>query len=226
MMRVLLIEDDAELGNLVRRNLVRAGFVIDLMANVECARAAMATTGYDLALVDLGLPDGDGVELIRECRRSGMTAPIIALTARDSVADRVRGLNAGADDYVVKPYALEELIARMRAQLRRPNGALGARLEAGNITFDTKTGAVSVDDRPLLLTRRELTLLEILLRRAGNVVTRRAIEDGLYGFDDCVEDNALDATVSRLRRRLHMAGSAARIHTVRGVGYMLTTAAA
>jgi len=220
-MRVLLVEDEAELGELVRRNLMREGFAVDLCATAELAQAAMATTTYEVVLADLGLPDGDGVELIQQWRRAGVTVPVIAVTARDAVADRVRGLNAGADDYVVKPYAHEELVARIRAQLRRPNGALGMNLTAGNLHFDTSSASVKIDDEPVLLSRRELMLLEILLRRAGNVVARESIEAGLYGFDDVVDSNALEASVSRLRRRLQASGAKVVIHTVRGVGYML-----
>ncbi|HJQ60394.1 MAG TPA: response regulator transcription factor [Vineibacter sp.] len=221
-MRLLLIEDEAELARLVRDNLAREGFAVDVAMGVEEARTATTAARYDVILLDLSLPDGDGLDLLAAWRRAGDSTPVIAVTARGTLDERVQGLNAGADDYLGKPYAQSELVARIRALLRRPNGALGLRLKAGNLEFDAASSAVSVGGESLPLPRRELTLLELLMRRVGQVVTRRTIENGLYGFDDDVDSNAMEANVSRLRKRLASAGATVNIHTVRGVGYMLT----
>jgi DNA-binding response OmpR family regulator len=146
--------------------------------------------------------------------------PLLILTARDALNDRVGGLNGGADDYMVKPFAMEELIARVKALLRRPGAALGVELTLGNVCLDTTGPNLTVAGRPVSLTRREVTLLEILLRRPGKVVSRNAIEDGLYGFNDDVGSNALEVLVSRLRKKLISVGADIQLHTVRGVGYM------
>ncbi len=221
-MRLLLVEDEAELARLVRANLTREGFAVDVAPTIDEARSATTTARYDVILLDLSMPDGDGLDLLASWRRAGDTTPVIAVTARDAIDERVQGLNSGADDYLGKPYAQSELVARIRALLRRPNGALGMRLKAGNLEYDASTSAVSVSGDSLPLPRRELTLLELLMRRVGQVVTRQTIENGLYGFDDDVDSNAMEASVSRLRKRLVSAGATVNIHTVRGVGYMLT----
>lgn len=220
-MRLLLIEDETELARLVKANLGREGFAVDAVETIEDARAALGAARYDAILLDLGLPDGDGLTLLAEMRRAADATPTIAVTARDAIDDRVAGLNAGADDYLVKPFALSELLARLRAVLRRPNGALGLRLKAGNVAFDASTGNVWVAEQALVLPRRELAALELLMRRAGQVVARATLEDSVYGFDDDIESNAIEVTVSRLRKRLAAGGANAAIHTVRGVGYML-----
>jgi two-component system response regulator TctD len=220
-MRLLLVEDDGDLGEAVRRNLERSGFTTDLMATADDAEAAIATTGYAALLLDLGLPDRDGVALIRHLRQRGSPLPILILTARDAVPDRVRGLEAGADDYLVKPFDHDELVARIRAVLRRPGRDHGAEIRVGNLAFATATGAVMVDERNLVIPRRELALLEALVRRTGRVVTRAVLGDELWGFADEVESNSLESHVSRLRKRLLDAGAKVKIHTVRGVGYML-----
>lgn len=221
-MRLLLVEDEPELARLVRANLAREGFAVDVAPTLEDARSAATAVRYDVVLLDLSMPDGDGLDLLASWRRTGVTTPVIAVTARDAIDQRVQGLNAGADDYLGKPFAQAELVARIRALLRRPNGALGMRLKAGNLEYDASSSAVSVAGESLPLPRRELTLLELLMRRVGQVVTRQTIENGLYGFDDDVESNAMEASVSRLRKRLATAGATVNIHTVRGVGYMLT----
>lgn len=181
----------------------------------------VATTAYDLVVLDLSLPDGDGTEILALLRGRTLSVPVLAATARDRVGQRVAGLNMGMDDYVTKPYDLDELTARIRALLRRPGLSLGLSLSCGNLTLDTVTMAVAVAARPLVPGRRQTLLLEGLLRAAGRVVSRTALEERMYGIDDLVESNALDANVSRLRRLLSEAGCSATIHTVRGVGYML-----
>ena len=220
-MRLLLIKDEAELSSLVSGNLSRAGFAVDSAASLDEARAAVKTMRYDAILLDLRLPDGDGLELLSSLRSRGDATPVIALTARDAVADRVHGLNSGADDYLVKPFAIEELVARINALLRRPNHALNLRLRVGNLEFDTVHREALVAGQALPLPRREVGLLELLVRRAGRVVTRDALQDALYGAGDEIESNAVDANLSRLRKRLSESGADVRIRAVRGVGYLI-----
>lgn len=220
-MRLLLVEDDPDLGEAVRGNLERSGFTADLVDSAGDAEAALAATAYAALLLDLGLPDADGIDLIRSLRVSGNPLPVLVLTARDALDERVRGLEAGADDYILKPFAHPELVARIRAVLRRPGRDLGEAIRVGNLAFHPGSGSVSIDEAPLTVPRRELALLESLMRRNGRVVTRATLEDELWGFADEVESNTLESHVSRLRKRLAEAGARVRIHTVRGVGYML-----
>jgi two-component system OmpR family response regulator len=219
-MRILLVEDHQPLAEATRDALARAGFAVDLAADVAEAREYIELDAHDLMVLDLGLPDGCGLDLLVETRRSGAT-PVLVLTARDALEDRLAGLDGGADDYVLKPVEMSELVARCRAILRRPGNRLGAVLELGTLRLDTVARQAEVDGRPLLLGRRELGVLEQLLRRKGRVAPRRAIEDALYGLDDEVSPNAVDAAVSRLRRALEAAGAPVAMHTVRGVGWML-----
>lgn len=220
-MRLLIVEDHEELAALVKANLSREGFAVDLAADAEEARAALAAQRYDVILLDLGLPDEDGLTLLADLRARRDGAPVIVTTARDRVADRVRGLNAGADDYLVKPFAQEELLARIHAILRRPGGVMGMRLETANLAFDAVSREVTIDGAPLTVPRRELAVLETLMRRSGRVVGRESLESAVYAFDDEIESNALETHVSRLRRRLTNGGARVAIHTVRGVGYLL-----
>jgi DNA-binding response OmpR family regulator len=221
-MRLLVIEDETRIAELVKAGLGRAGFTVDVVGLCADARAALAVTSYDAAIVDLGLPDGDGLGLLRELRTSGNRTPILVLTARDSVEDRVCGLDTGADDYLVKPFAMTELIARTKALLRRPGGALGMTLKAGNISFDTIERDVRIGGATLLLPRRESAILEHLMRRLGRVVPKSVFEEKLYGLDDEHGSNPIPVHVHYLRRKLWDAAATAEIHTVRGVGYLLT----
>jgi|DewCreStandDraft_4_1066084.scaffolds.fasta_scaffold00812_3 DNA-binding response OmpR family regulator len=220
-MRLLLVEDDPDLGEALVANLARDGFSVDLAADLATAEASLGTGIYDLVLLDLTLPDGDGIELLRHLKRRRSTVPVLVVTARDAVEDRVTGLEAGADDYLVKPFAHAELVARIRAVLRRPGRDLGAAIEIGRLLLETTTGHVEVAGRPLLLPRRERMLLEALMRRAGRVVTRRILEEALWDQDSEIESNTLESHVSRLRKKLTDAGAGVQIRTVRGVGYML-----
>jgi DNA-binding response OmpR family regulator len=222
---LLLIEDEPELSKLVSGNLSRSGFAVDTASSLDEAGAAVKAMNYDAILLDLRLPDGDGLDLLKSLRSRGDRTPVIALTARDAVADRVRGLNAGADDYLVKPFAIEELVARVNAILRRPNENLDLRLRLANLEFDTAHREAFIGGQPLALPRRELGLLELLLRRARRVVTRDALQDALYGEGDEIESNAVDANLSRLRKRLSEAGAQIRIRAVRGVGYLMQESA-
>ena len=221
-MRLLVIEDEARIAEILRKALERAGFVVDAVASCADARATLTLFPYDVAILDLGLPDGDGLGLLREVRSGGNQIPILVLTARDAVDDRVSGLDTGADDYLVKPFAMSELIARTKALLRRPGGALGTMLKAGNVDFDTIGRDVRIGDTALHLPRREIAILEHLMRRLGRVVPKVVLEEKLYGLDDELESNAIPVHIHHLRRKLVDAGAAAEIHTVRGLGYLLT----
>lgn len=219
-MRVLLIEDHPPLAEAVKGALARAGFAVDRAKSVAEARETVALADYDLALLDLGLPDGDGLTLLPVLRQGGKL-PVIVLTARDQLSDRLSGLDGGADDYVVKPVDMPELVARCRAVLRRPGGRSGTVLTHGDLTLDTASRSVMVAGAGVALGRREVALLEQLMRAAGRVAARRVIEEAVYGFDDEVSPNAIEASVSRLRRALAAAGSRTTIVTVRGIGWML-----
>lgn len=220
-MRLLLIEDNDRLSEFLEKALHDGGFTVDRFATLGDADAALAGAKFDASIIDLGLPDGDGLSLVKEMRARGDQTPVLILTARDTLSDRVNGLNGGADDYMVKPFAMEELIARVKALLRRPGAALGVQLTLGNLCLDTTGPNLTVDSRAVALTRREIALIEILLRRPGKVVSRAAIEDGLYGYNDEVGSNALEVLVSRLRKKLISVGADIELHTVRGVGYMV-----
>ena len=209
-MRMLLAEDNARLASLIAAGLTDEGFAVRTAGTLASARSALASDSYDLMLLDLGMPDGDGVVFLREIRRAGQSLPVLVITARDGLNNRVLGLDSGADDYVVKPVDLPELAARSRALLRRPGACLGTGREA-------RVNSVRIPIPP-----RELDLLERLMRRAGHVVTKRALENALYGLDTEVTPNALEATVSRLRRRLASARADVTLHTAHGIGYMMT----
>lgn len=220
-MRLLIVEDEARIAELLKHGLEAAGFAVDAARLCADAREALSVTAYDAAILDLGLPDGDGIGLLNELRASGSRVPILVLTARDAVEDRVLGLDTGADDYLVKPFAMTELIARTKALLRRPGGALGILLKSGNIVFDTIGRDVRVGETSLSLPRRESAILEHLMRRLGRVIPKVVLEEKLYGIDDELESNAIPVHVHHLRRKLQDAGASAEIHTVRGVGYLL-----
>ena len=219
-MRLLLVEDNDRLAELVVKGLSEAGFTVDRVARLDEAAAALAVAKFDTVVLDLSLPDGDGDEWLRKRRAAGDKLPFLMLTARASTGDKVKGLNSGADDYLAKPFEMEELVARLKALLRRPGGVLGLTLELGKLSFDTVHRETAVGGRRLSLSASELTLLELLLRRAGRVVPRRLLEEGLYGFDDDVGPNSLEAHVSRLRKKLEAAEAGVEIHTLRGVGYL------
>ncbi|WP_119168185.1 response regulator transcription factor [Algihabitans albus] len=219
-MRVLLVEDHPALAEAVCDALARAGFAVDHAATSADARDLATVADYALVLLDLGLPDGDGLTLLPHLRQEGRV-PVIVLTARDHLADRLAGLDGGADDYVIKPVEMPELVARCRAVLRRPGDRSGTIITLGPLSLDTATRNVSVGGHPVTLGRREVSVLEHLMRNAGRVSARAVLEEALYGIDDQVSPNALDAAVSRLRRSLEAAGCPLPIVTVRGIGWML-----
>lgn len=220
-MRLMLIEDNHRLAGFICSSLRRAGFVIDAFATLGEGEAAAATTRFDLIVLDLGLPDGDGMDLLQRLRRDGNAVPVLVLTARDSLQDRVEGLNAGADDYLLKPFEISELVARINALLRRPGAALGTQLQVGNVCFDTVGREIRVGEQNLCLSRRELAVLEVLMRRAGRVVPKDVIGESVYGFNEAVSNNSVEVAVHRLRKRLEEADASAVVHTLRGVGYLL-----
>lgn len=220
-MRLLVVEDEVRLAATLKRQFDREGFAVDTLSSAKEAESALETFPYDAAILDLGLPDGDGLTLIDRLRQRGSTVPMLILTARDAVEDRVTGLEVGADDYLIKPFAMAELVARIKALLRRPGGALGTRLTAGELTLDTSSRQVSVNEIVLPLTRQQTALLELLLRRLGQVVPRTMLEDKLYGLGQEPGSNPIPVHVHELRKQLRTAGATAQIHTVRGVGYLL-----
>ncbi|MBN9560365.1 MAG: response regulator transcription factor [Alphaproteobacteria bacterium] len=221
-MRVLLVEDHKGLREMIAAHLRERGFAVDPVSCGEEALAAAATAAYDAIVLDLGLPDMDGMVVLRRLRGGRHPGlPTLIVTARDSLEARVGGLDAGADDYILKPFDLLELDARLRAVLRRPGARLAAIYRYGDLGFDAASRTASVGNASLDLRRREASVLEELIRAGGQIVVKDALEERLYGFDDDVSGNALEATVSRLRRKLTAAGSAVHIETTRGIGYRL-----
>ncbi|KEZ79404.1 response regulator [Salinisphaera hydrothermalis] len=217
-MRLLLIEDDRLIAQSVYAALTAIGNTVDVVATYAAASNALARDHFDLWLLDLGLPDGCGLDLLAARRSAGETTPVLILTSRDDIDDRVRGLDLGADDYLAKPFSLAELEARVRALLRRSQQRLDNRLSLGVISVDSVHGTASVNDELLELPRRELRLLEGLLLYAERTVPRETLERRLFGFDE-VGPNALEVYISRLRKRL--AGSGVAIRTLRGLGYRI-----
>jgi len=205
----------------IAEHLRGCGFAIDPVGSGEDALEAAAVARYDAVILDLGLPDMDGVNVLRELRRACPQLPAIILTARDGIADRVRGLDAGADDYILKPFDLTELDARLRAVLRRSGMRRDIIHAYGDVTFDPASRSATVIDTALELTRREASVLEELIRAGGRIVVKDVLEERIYGFDDEVGANALEASVSRLRRKLGAARSIVRVEAMRGIGYRL-----
>jgi DNA-binding response OmpR family regulator len=220
-MRVLLVEDNGELVTLLRKGLGQAGLATDAVGTVADALHVLSTIRYVAIVLDLGLPDEDGLSLLRDLRRRGDSTPVLVLTARNGVDDRVTGLREGADDYLPKPFAMEELVARLQALLRRPGNLLGKLISFGNVAFDTEGRQVFVAGTSRSFPARETAVLEILLRRGGNVAPKRLFEDHLFGMSGDVGSNAVEVYVHRLRKMLVDAGATVKIHTVRGVGYLM-----
>ncbi|MEO8756624.1 MAG: response regulator transcription factor [Devosia sp.] len=219
--RILIVEDDADIAALLGRELRGLGHTVDSVRLAEDALLAARGTDYALMIVDLGLPDIDGLDLVREMRRRSVEAPILMLTARHKVEDRVIGLSSGADDYLSKPFAVPEMRARVTALLRRPVRMRGPRLAVANLSVDSDALEAVVDGVGLSLARKQFQLLELLVRRKNHMTPKRMIEEALYGFDDQVSANSIEAQVSKLRRVLRNAGAAVTIETRRGIGYRL-----
>ena len=221
-MRLLVVEDNAELAQLLTKGLQTAGYETDVLSSLEEAGTVLRTTFYAALILDLGLPDGDGLALLREIRHRNNPIPILVLTARGGLHDRIQGLRSGADDYLVKPFALEELIARLEAQLRRPPGhLLGSSLRIANLEFDTRNRQASIDDQPQVLSARETAVLELLMRSKGRVVSKKQVEDHIFGHPGDVASNAIEVYVHRLRKQLSEKGARVKVQTIRGVGYLI-----
>ena len=220
-MRLLVVEDNARLAEYVSIACRAKGFVVDLAPSLADACGAVACMQYEAIVLDLGLPDGNGLVWLQEIRRAGLHTPVLILTARDAPQTVVEGLDFGADDYLTKPFDIDILVARLRALLRRPSATQGTVLTEGNVSFDTTAREARVDDDLIKLGRRELDSLELLLRRTGRVVPKAAIQDAIYPFGEEVASNAIEVLVHRLRKRIRERGGNIEIHTIRGVGYML-----
>ncbi|MGY3441834.1 MULTISPECIES: response regulator transcription factor [unclassified Bradyrhizobium] len=220
-MRVLLVEDQPDMVAALRAALARHDMLVDHAPDLLEAEAIAAAGSYDAIVLDRQLPDGDGLTLIPKLRASGNAVPVLVLTARGELADRISGLDSGADDYLGKPFAFEELLARLRALLRRPANVQQHAVRIGRLSFDFTHREASVDGRALEMPRRERLVLEALMHRMGRMVQRSALMEAVYGLDDDVQPNALDSHVSRLRRRLAEADAGVTINGVRGLGYVL-----
>lgn len=220
-MRILLVDDHENLGSVVLQALERSRFVADWVRDVAEAEAALRVRAYDLVLLDLNLPDGDGLDLLRQIQAAPIRLPVIVLTARGSLNDRIAGLEDGADDYLIKPFELVELIARVRAVLRRPDAGATEQLYFGRIALHPQSGAIAIGDQPVVLARRESQLLAALLRRSGRVCSRDHLEGCLYSQDSEVSPNAIESSVSRLRTYLAEHEAGVEIRAIRGVGYVL-----
>jgi DNA-binding response OmpR family regulator len=214
--RILLVEDDDLLAAGIRDTLERALYAVEWVPDGAQALAALKSNTFDLVVLDLGLPKLDGVEVLRQVRGEGGTVPVIVLSARDTAPDRVLGLDAGADDYLVKPFDVDELLARVRAQQRRQRGAAVNVIAHGPLRLDPAALTVTYEGQPVALQRREFMLLQKLLQSAGQVLSRAQLEDSLYGWDSGVESNSVDVHIHKLRRKLYPEV----IRTVRGVGYI------
>ncbi|SFR48686.1 response regulator [Litoreibacter janthinus] len=220
-MRILYVEDNERLALNTSASLQDAGFVVDTVHTAEDALHAIKSFDYDATVLDLGLPDRDGLSVLPDLKSAAPQTPVIICTARDALDDRIKGLNTGSDDYLIKPFAVSELVARINALLRRQGGALGIRLFLGNITFETTDRTVSINGDARRFTKRELALLELLLRRAERVVSKDAIENALYSFDEPPTPNAIEVLTHRLRKKLIDMGATVAIHNLRGIGYVL-----
>lgn len=219
--RILIVEDNARIGALTAEGLSAMGFCCDIAPTLAEASELLAATSYDVVVLDLGMPDGDGRAWLMVERAQELATPVIMLTARSALGDRIDGLDAGADDYLIKPFAVEELAARVRALLRRPGARSSALLAVGQIRFDTIARTGTCSGEPLHLSQREAALLELMMVKAGSVVSRDQIEASLYSFDDPVTPNAIEVLVSRVRKKLATLGAHDQLVTLRGVGYLM-----
>ncbi|WP_050464113.1 response regulator [Herbaspirillum autotrophicum] len=217
-MRVLLVEDDLMVGAAVRKGLRQDGFAVDWVQDGKAAELALQQEDYALLLLDLGLPQKSGLAVLQSLRAQGNKIPVLITTARDAVADRVAGLDAGADDYLIKPFDLEELSARMRALLRRQSGRADSLIEVGDVVLNQATHEVSLQGQPVNLSAREFALLRAFLDRPGVVLSRAQLEEKLYGWDDSIDSNAVEVHIHALRKKL----GSDFIKNVRGIGYLVS----
>lgn len=217
-MRVLVVEDDPLVGDAVRRALAAAGFAADLVASAEAAASALHAESFDLAIVDIGLPRVSGLQFVQALRQRGTGLPVLILTARDGLEDRVHALDLGADDYLTKPFEIPELVARCRALIRRAHAVTSTRLALGSLNLDLAHREVTVDGALLDLTHREWTILECLVFNAGRIVSKERLKESVVNWSEDLTPNAIEVYVSRLRTKL---GGAADIRAVRGMGYRI-----
>jgi two-component system OmpR family response regulator len=220
--RLLIVEDNERLAALIAKLLADHAFAVDRVATVDAALAALEVAEYDLILLDLTLPDGEGADVLRRVRQRGHGTPVLVMTARADVVQRVHTLDEGADDYVVKPVSLEELLARVRALLRRPRQIAGSVLSVGNVMLDAAALTLTIGGRPVEIPRRELGVLLALMTSHGRLLAKQKLTDAVYSFDQDVTPNAMEAVISRLRRRLDAHGATVMITAMRGLGYILT----
>ncbi len=221
-MRLLLVEDDKLLGDGIQAGLSQAGYAVDWMENAQSAESALRTEEYELMILDLGLPDRSGLETLKRLRNRRFPAqdselPVLILTARDTVSDRITGLDSGADDYMIKPFDLDELSARIRALTRRHHGRANPVIMHNNLALDPAAHTVTLDEQPIKLSRREFAILQLLLESCGRVLSRRQLEESLYSWGEEVESNAVEVYIHHLRKKL----GSGLIRTLRGVGYII-----
>ncbi len=220
-MRVLLVEDNEKLSGLIEASMNKAGFSVESAYGGEEALGALAASGFGLIILDLGLPDIDGMEVLRQLRAAKNPVPVLILTARDNIDEKITGLNAGADDYLTKPFEMRELVARAHALFRRPAHDHQLKLEVGNIVFDPVHRQAEISGKGIRLSKRETSLLEILMRSSGKTVTKDTLEIQLYGFEEDGSANSIEVLVHRLRKKLLAESAEIEIHTLRGIGYMM-----
>jgi two-component system, OmpR family, copper resistance phosphate regulon response regulator CusR len=220
-MRILLVEDDEDVARFVRRGLMEQAYAVDVASTGDDALELAAVSTYDAIVLDLMIPSPDGIEVCRSLRGAGSAVPILMLTARGAVDDRIAGLDAGADDYLAKPFEFGELLARLRALLRRGGATLSPLIRVGELELDTRSHRVSLEGRPLTLTTKEYSLLEFLSRNAGAIVTREQIAEHVWNQEFDPFTNLIEVYINRLRRHIERASARKLIHTVRGAGYML-----
>lgn len=220
-MRILLLEDEPEMASALKAALERRQVIVDHVSTLADAEAVAVLWPYDVVVLDRRVPDGEGLDLIPKLRGLGVGAPVLMLTALGSINDRVAGLDAGADDYLSKPFAVEELMARLRALARRPVSLKAEQTKVGRLIYDFHHREAAVDDKPLDLLRRERLALEALMRRPGRTVLRATLEESVYAMEDEIESNALDSHLSRLRRKLDDVGAGVEIRAIRNLGYLL-----
>ena len=216
-MRILLVEDDRMIGDSVRTSLRQDGYAVDWVRDGSVAESALATGHFDLVLLDLGLPGKDGIEVLRGIRQRKIRTPVIVITARDEIGDRVRGLDAGADDYVIKPFDLEELAARIRSTLRRSSGHAEPEIEILGVRINPATREVTRDGQPVILSAKEYAIVEALMLRPGAVLSRGQLEERMYGWGEEIESNAVEVFIHGVRRKL----GSNFIQNLRGVGYFI-----
>lgn len=219
-MRVLIVEDDAGIASGLAAHLKGGGYAVDVTPTLALASAALRVETFDLVLLDLNLPDGDGLDWLRQIRQAGAAMPVLIMTARDALPDRIAGLDQGADDYLVKPFEPQELLARMRVALRRSEGRASPLLRHGDLVVDPAAHSVTRQGQPVVLRAKEYALLLTLLRASGQVLSRQRLEQALYGFDEGLDSNALEVHMHHLRRKL----GDGWVKTVRGVGYYVPVA--